>query len=250
MPKKQSKPADYLFWAVKQQTGNQLRNLILIYLADHMGKDGCFPSQTTIAERANCSRMSVSTHIKKLQDMGLVSIENRFKDRAKTSNKYTFPPMESDVNVVDIPSKSDLQGMQTSITGGSELGLHKTPIVKHPTKHPVKHTPIVPSAFDVFYDNYPKKSGRKEALKAWNKLAPSEALIIRIMRDIVNRVEQGHWCTGSGKQYIPGPAPYLNQERWTDEIIPNPDFKPSPEQQAQKTQKMLAEMDREQSWIG
>lgn len=79
--------------------------------------------------------------------------------------------------------------------------------------------------FEDFYSAYPKKVGRPEALKAWKKLNPSPALINRILLDISQRIEQGAWCTGAGKAFIPGPAPYLNQEKWTDEIIPRPDFK-------------------------
>ena len=69
------------------------------------------------------------------------------------------------------------------------------------------------------------------------------------MRDIRERVELGAWDAGEGKSFIPNPSTYLNQHRWEDDIIPRPEFKPSPEQQAAKTQKMLNEMDEEQSWI-
>jgi Domain of unknown function (DUF4373) len=79
--------------------------------------------------------------------------------------------------------------------------------------------------FDDFYSAYPKRVGKDAARKAWNKLNPSQSLINQILNDIRQRVEQGAWCTGPGKAFIPGPAPYLNQEKWTDEIIPRPEFK-------------------------
>jgi uncharacterized protein YdaU (DUF1376 family) len=81
--------------------------------------------------------------------------------------------------------------------------------------------------FDDFYSAYPKKVGRDDALKAWKKLSPSPELINHIIADIGLRVERGAWCTGKGKAYIPGPAPYLNQKKWMDEIIPRPEFKPA-----------------------
>lgn len=80
--------------------------------------------------------------------------------------------------------------------------------------------------FEEFYNGYPRKTGRKEAIKAWRKLKPSAELVTTLINDCKARVERGHWCTGPGKGYIPGPAPYLNQEKWTDEIIPRPEFKP------------------------
>lgn len=80
--------------------------------------------------------------------------------------------------------------------------------------------------FNEFYDAYPKKVGRDDALRAWKKLKPDQDLITHIMWDIDQRVRLGAWCTGKGKAFIPGPAPYLNQKKWRDEIIPRPEFKP------------------------
>ena len=61
----------------------------------------------------------------------------------------------------------------------------------------------------------------------------------------------GWWnsCIGPGKAFIPGPAVYLNQTRWQDEIIPRPEFKPTVEQSALNTARMLAEMDRDGEWL-
>ena len=89
----------------------------------------------------------------------------------------------------------------------------------------VKYTETGVVGFEDFYDSYPKKVGKDDALKAWKKLNPNENLIKGILLDIQQRVAMGHWCTGKGKAYIPGPAPYLNQKKWRDEIIPRPDFK-------------------------
>jgi len=85
---------------------------------------------------------------------------------------------------------------------------------------------VVSIGFDEFYEAYPKKVGRDDALRAWKKLKPDQDLITHIMWDIDQRVRLGAWCTGKGKAFIPGPAPYLNQKKWRDEIIPRPEFKP------------------------
>ncbi|MGI9570457.1 MAG: Lin1244/Lin1753 domain-containing protein [Desulfobulbia bacterium] len=78
--------------------------------------------------------------------------------------------------------------------------------------------------FDLFYSAYPKKVGKAAAIKAWNKLNPSPELTHSLITDCKNRVDQGAWCTGKGKAYIPAPGPYLNGEMWKDEIIPRPEF--------------------------
>jgi hypothetical protein len=224
---KKPKPADYLFWAVSQNTGNSLRDLILIKLCNRAGKNGsCYPSFNTIAKDCSCTSRAVRMHVRALEQMGMISIERRCVDGMKTSNLYTFPLVKSDRN--EVPNDRNI------IPKGRELdslGVGNEVPIKHPLLNTqLNTTPYSPpsgeSDFDKFYAAYPKKVGRQAAQKAWDKLNPHQALITRIMQDIVDRVEQGHWCTGKGKQYIPGPAPYLNQEKWTDEIIPRPEFKP------------------------
>lgn len=226
-------PTEFLFWALKQQTGNPIRNLILIHLGNRAGKDGsCFPSHSTIARDCGCSVRSVKYQIAELEKAELIKVKRRAVDGMKTSSIYTLNIAAADRQ--ELPhDRQDVHGVVQEMPHGRANGALgvvqempiETPITKHPIKHPVKHTPITPSDFDCFYSAYPKKVGRREALKAWNKLKPQPALINRIMIDIVDRVEKGAWCIGQGKQYIPGPAPYLNQERWTDEIIPRPESK-------------------------
>jgi len=104
------------------------------------------------------------------------------------------------------------------------LGVVQELHIKHPSLNTQLNTYIKPYSpldqFDEFYSAYPKKVGRQAAVKAWKKLSPQPALINRILEDLRQRVEQGHWCTGKDKKYIPGPAPYLNGVMWEDEIIP------------------------------
>lgn len=217
MSKAKVQSADYLFWAVKQQTGNQLRNHILIILADHRNaKTGqCDPSHSTIAKRVGCTDRSVREHIAALEKSGLIAVQRRSKEGLKTSSQYSFPLVIPDRK--EIPNDRNVVPIGTE---GDSVGVRKELPIKHQYLNTKLNTitPIVP--FDTFYDSYPRKTGKQAAEKAWKKLSPSPALIDRIMRDIAERVEKGHWCTGPGKKYIPGPGPYLNQHRWEDEIIP------------------------------
>lgn len=75
-----------------------------------------------------------------------------------------------------------------------------------------------PHLFDQFWQAYPKKVGKKAAMKAWKKNRLDEKADI-VITDVHNRMGQ-NW-KGKGKQYIPDPATYLNGERWTDELFTN-----------------------------
>lgn len=70
--------------------------------------------------------------------------------------------------------------------------------------------------FDEFWSAYPKKSAKIEAEKAWAKLTTNEK--DDVLQDLPIRYIHADWDKLE-KKYIPDPSRYLNQKRWTDEII-------------------------------
>lgn len=79
--------------------------------------------------------------------------------------------------------------------------------------------------FDKFWQAYPKKVSKKQAQKSWKKINPSLELFEKILKalEMVKQTEQ--WKKDNGK-FIPYPATWLNQERWTDEIKMMQNIKP------------------------
>ena len=77
--------------------------------------------------------------------------------------------------------------------------------------------------FAVFYGLYPRKMARKDAEKAWKKLTTDQQLeCIEAMPNYLK-----YWkIKETAKDFIPYPATFLNQERWTDEIDIEPLKKP------------------------
>ena len=69
--------------------------------------------------------------------------------------------------------------------------------------------------FDVFWNAYPKKIGKKDALKAWEKAKDKPALA-DILRSIASFKSTEQWTKDNG-QFIPNPSTWLNQGRWADE---------------------------------
>lgn len=82
-------------------------------------------------------------------------------------------------------------------------------------------TPIAPKGakrsdaeFDIFWNAYPTKVGKQPARKAFDKVkVPIETLVAAIERQKCS----SQWSKDGG-QYIPNPATWLNQGRWTDEL--------------------------------
>lgn len=71
-----------------------------------------------------------------------------------------------------------------------------------------------PESFKEFYAAYPKHVHHKDALKAWIKLDPDDALKKRIMKSVEEHKKTNKWKNG----YAEEPATFLNQELWTDEL--------------------------------
>lgn len=72
-------------------------------------------------------------------------------------------------------------------------------------------------AFDAFWKIYPRKTSKKVAQRAWEKLKPDEKLIKKIMEALPNHCKLEQWVKDDGR-FIPHPATWLNQARWEDEI--------------------------------
>lgn len=71
--------------------------------------------------------------------------------------------------------------------------------------------------FNAFYAAYPKKAGKADALKAWNKLKPDIVLQAKMGEALTAQKKSPQWTKNNG-QYIPMPSTWLNGKRWEDEV--------------------------------
>lgn len=70
--------------------------------------------------------------------------------------------------------------------------------------------------FESFWVDYPKKTGKGAAYKAWKKLRPSQSLQSAISSAIAKQKRSRQWLNENGR-YIPNPATWLNERRWDDD---------------------------------
>jgi len=78
--------------------------------------------------------------------------------------------------------------------------------------------PVRDNGFDAFWSEYPKKVGKKDAKKAYEKALKSTDAETMI-RAVQAQKGSGQWTRDNGR-YIPNPSTWLNQGRWDDEIQP------------------------------
>lgn len=77
--------------------------------------------------------------------------------------------------------------------------------------------PTLADDFETFWKLYPRKVGKQDAIKAFEKLAPSPELL-RVMLAKLGRQAVSHdWRKDAGR-FIPHPATWLTGKRWEDEL--------------------------------
>ena len=103
--------------AMSLEVGNPTRKLVLIKLADQANDKGeCYPSYSTIAKAAECSKRSAMTHVEQLEKDGFLIIQRRkVKDNQNLSNVYILT-----LDRAQQPSENSALGSETVALGGSE----------------------------------------------------------------------------------------------------------------------------------
>lgn len=72
-----------------------------------------------------------------------------------------------------------------------------------------------PDRFAGLWDYYPRHTSKQAAVKAWDKLRPSDELIAKIGKALRRQKAWDEWQRGVGIPYL---STYLNQRRWEDEL--------------------------------
>ncbi|EAA6263080.1 helix-turn-helix domain-containing protein [Salmonella enterica] len=126
--------------AMAIKTGNPIRKLVLIKLADNANDNGeCWPSYQHIADHCECSRSAVRSHIDALIGMGVLTKKNRMginNGKGNTSNVYylnldnPMPPKST----APVPSK--ITGMPLENTPPMPCGGTRTSHSFEPVNEP------------------------------------------------------------------------------------------------------------------
>lgn len=132
---------------------------------------------------------------------------------AKTFIKSRTNPTENNPDGTDLHEIfDDLVGPRLVKIDGVES---VEPVEAPPKKTKVKASKL-PDHFQDFWDVWPRKDAKMDAIQAWKKLNPDSVLIGRILADIEVRKVSKRWTKDDG-EFIPYPATYLNKRRWEDE---------------------------------
>lgn len=76
------------------------------------------------------------------------------------------------------------------------------------------------SGFDRFWNVYPRRVGKQDALKAWGQLAPDEDLVDKIVAGVERWKTCDQWTKDGGK-FICYPATFIRGRRWEEDDRPD-----------------------------
>lgn len=186
----------------------------------------CFATNKYLAEGLGIAPDTVTRLLKELSDAGYLRLEivkgkdNQIMER-RIFPTITLPTiaLSSRTNVRDpIGQISDTPIGQISEerinTENKEEIPPKAP--RGASRRPPKKEPDhKPERFKKFWDFYPRGESKQAAIRAWDKLKPSDELIDKMAVALKRQMNSEDWRNGIG---IPYASTWLNGCRWSDEV--------------------------------
>lgn len=164
----------------------------------------CRPSQDYLAEQFCCHKDTIKRYLREAEQRGIIRREYQFEEGRQTTTQIAFLPPR---RCTDTPPEGCTDTPPEGCTGApqnQDLGNGNN------NSHARARAREADLRWQTFWENYPKKVGKKPAEKAFRRLTKTrqQTAIAHLHGDPFH---------GKNKQYIPNPATFIHQERWEDE---------------------------------
>ena len=171
------------------------------------GSGECWASNTFFANEYQKDRTRIIAAIKELISAGYVRTEYR---KPGNNGRVLIPCCE-----ITITSSENATGSSENAT--YQLQKHNdTRRENAPHNNKKNNKKEYTCSFEQFWSAYPRKQNKANARKVFDKLAPDQALLDRILAALAWQTKSADWMKDDG-QYVPLASTYLNGRRWEDE---------------------------------
>jgi len=147
---------------------------------------------------------------------GVSAVENDIVKESKVNqSKVNKSKTENTLSDSGVPSSYAIPPLP-------EIQAHDEKKEIHPdslTQDNNSHKSNIDSRFQEFWNAYPRKIGKGQALKIWQRLKVNSELMGKMLQALETQKQSSQWMRDGG-QYIPHPGTWLNQGRWDDEVEP------------------------------
>lgn len=199
-------------------TAEGTAKLVLWGIANHHSDSGAWPSISTLAKYAAVSERRVQQIVRDLVASGEIAIEEQGglgQHQYKTNRYFILLQCPEDCD----GSLQHKTGVKSGAVRGeiqSQSGVK--PVSPEPNKEPNKNLTVQSAEFDEFWNEYPKKEGKKPAFKAF-----TSALSRTSFEDILAGVIRYKASDKVSRGFIMLASRWLNEDHWTDYYAPAPD---------------------------
>jgi hypothetical protein len=186
--------------------------LVLLAIADHQGELGAWPSLATLARMVNASERSVQRDIEYLVQIGELEVHYQ---QAPTRNHY-----KSNLYFVKLAGVTKTEtGVTNTASGVTNTEGGVTPVGVQSLIEPLRETlsnSLVSELFDNFWKEYPRKSDKRAALKAFRS-ALNRANFEDILAGVLRYAQDPNLPE---TRFIKHPATWLNADAWENGPLP------------------------------
>lgn len=226
-------------WALRQPIQHSSAKFVLVVLANCAGADTAlaWPSVAYLSAATGQDRKTVMANLQRLQEWGLIDDTGKRAGTTKQIIIYRlicgpdlFTAEGNTPKTGTVPKTGQSQNRNSSENGGKQSRFSREESQKRDTEPSLTqknhHSSAQRSAsrFDEWFSEYPKRVGRKPSLARW-KADRLDERADQLIADVRRRkAEDGRWLDG----FIPDPITYLEEERWTDDLLPRRAGTPAP----------------------
>jgi DNA-binding Lrp family transcriptional regulator len=209
-------------WEIDLGLRKITEKFVLVALADMADENNsCFPGQAKIAGMVGCSVRTVSNTLAELESLELIERSRRHRnDGYRTSDRFFLqvgrePNMQRvHVKGTTPPTGNEQQPyMQrtTDLTCNEPGGNHQ----ENHQREPSDTRSVIELAFEEFWKVYPRRKGRGDAFASFTKAVSKKGVDVGEILSGARRYAGDPNLPELG--FVPYPATWLNQERWSDE---------------------------------
>jgi len=139
----------------------------------------------------------------------------------KADSKWTLVTLIKWDKFQNDDAQPDSKSDSKRTASGQQTGQQADTIEEGEERKKEKNTPDgvvrdAPEGFEAFYVKYPIKKARGAAERAWLKVPKDQRPLCAAA--IEAQLKAHHFRGTDGKDYIPYPATWLNEQRWRDEV--------------------------------
>nr|DAP49485.1 MAG TPA: replisome organizer protein [Caudoviricetes sp.] len=218
--------------------------------------EGFKPSYALISRQTGMSSATIAKGLKDLVKLGLVEVTKAKNEGTWQKNEYEFVAeniWQLTPELVDYALRGKLQesdgtaletkdgtALETKVDPLSKLKSKKTKLNKpdeinqhaHSAneREPQSREKVWESEFVDWYKDYPRKTGKGAARKAFLK-ARKAGVEVNTLKDGLERSKRSWAVENRPKDKLPYPATWLNAESWDDEETRPQDIQPQQPQQ-------------------